>query len=69
MAAKSAAVLERLGSELSFKRMDLSGTIVFWSQYVTDCIMCGFKIPRYDKLEKFPRTRLLIINHWSPRDG
>ena len=29
MAAKSAAVLERLGSELSFKRLDLSGIIVF----------------------------------------
>ena len=29
MAAKSAAVLERLGSELSFERLDLSGIIVF----------------------------------------
>ena len=36
---------------------------------VCACIMCEFKMPRYDKLEKFPRTRLLIINHWSRRDG
>lgn len=69
MAAKSAAVLERLGSELSFKRMDLSGLIVFYTQPMTDGIVWGLIIPCYDKLEKLPRMRLLMINHRSGRDG
>ena len=69
MAAKSAAVLERLGSELSFKRMDLSSLIVFYTQPMTDGMVRGLIIPRYDKLKKVPRMRLLMINHRSGRDG
>ena len=68
MAAKSAAVLDRLGSELSFKRMDLSGLIVFRVSMCLTSLCVDGKYSAMRSWEKLPRTRLLIINHRSHRD-